>query len=457
MSNRKQSFVTAACVVALAANSLTGFAQDKTALPPQEPARVRAQTIEPTAGATLVAGAPALSTTITSDGSVIAYGQNVAATVQPGQGGNGTIGFIAAEAGFDSKLVKGVPFSAEQVSEFSQPLADGNRIIRRASVMIYRDSQGRTRREANPAPPQLAEFVETQNLPKTIIINDPVEGATYVLEPRERIARRSRVGFANTSMTVLDRRSETGGALTVAGVPAEAASAGNVPRQIKVAGGVLQGSALKRVQPSYPPVAKAARASGPVQVQITVNEKGEVIEAMAVSGHPLLREAALEAARQWQFKPTELGGAPVKVQGVLTFNFTLGDDTNKDAEESTLPSKIALPASSRVQLNQERLAKQVIEGVECLGTRIVQTIPAGQIGNERPLEIITERWYSPELQATVMTKQSDPRYGETVVRLASILRVEPDEYLFKVPAEFTIKDDIGFRVMEERVRRPEQQ
>ncbi|MBX3276680.1 MAG: energy transducer TonB [Acidobacteria bacterium] len=96
-----------------------------------------------------------------------------------------------------------------------------------------------------------------------------------------------------------------------------------VPREIKVSGGVLQGSAIRRVQPPYPPIAKAARAQGAVQVQVTISEDGRVIDAQVVSGHPLLREAALQAARQWAFKPTELSGVPVKVQGVLTFNFTL--------------------------------------------------------------------------------------------------------------------------------------
>lgn len=96
-----------------------------------------------------------------------------------------------------------------------------------------------------------------------------------------------------------------------------------VPKKIQVSGGVLQGSALKRVQPTYPPIAKAARASGAVQVQVTISEEGRVIEAQVVNGHPLLRDAAVQAARQWVFKPTELSGVPVKVQGILTFNFTL--------------------------------------------------------------------------------------------------------------------------------------
>ncbi len=95
------------------------------------------------------------------------------------------------------------------------------------------------------------------------------------------------------------------------------------PKMIKVSGGVIQGSAIKRVQPLYPPIAKAARAAGAVQVQVTISEEGRVIDAQVIGGHPLLRDAALQAAKQWIFKPTELTGVPVKVQGVLTFNFTL--------------------------------------------------------------------------------------------------------------------------------------
>ncbi|MEP7343365.1 MAG: energy transducer TonB [Acidobacteriota bacterium] len=92
---------------------------------------------------------------------------------------------------------------------------------------------------------------------------------------------------------------------------------------INVSGGVLQANAIRKIQPEYPPIAKAARASGEVRVQVLVSETGEVIEAAVISGHPLLRDAALQAAQKWQFKPTELSGKPVKVLGILTFNFAL--------------------------------------------------------------------------------------------------------------------------------------
>ncbi|MBS1786411.1 MAG: TonB family protein [Acidobacteria bacterium] len=96
-----------------------------------------------------------------------------------------------------------------------------------------------------------------------------------------------------------------------------------LPTATKVSEGVLQGSALKRQVPVYTQIAKTARASGPVQVVVTISEEGRVIEANAVNGNPLLRQAAVDAARQWVFSPTKLSGVPVKVQGVLTFNFVL--------------------------------------------------------------------------------------------------------------------------------------
>jgi len=95
------------------------------------------------------------------------------------------------------------------------------------------------------------------------------------------------------------------------------------PKKLTVSGGVLQGKAINKVQPPYPPIAKAARAAGAVQVQVTISEEGRVLEAAVINGHPLLRDAALQAAKRWTFQPTELSGVPVKVQGILTFNFTL--------------------------------------------------------------------------------------------------------------------------------------
>ena len=87
--------------------------------------------------------------------------------------------------------------------------------------------------------------------------------------------------------------------------------------------GLLNGKAISKPAPAYPLIAKAARASGTVTVQIVVGENGNVISASAVGGHPLLQQAAREAARQARFSPTLLSGQPAKISGVVTYNFVL--------------------------------------------------------------------------------------------------------------------------------------
>ncbi|MET0646734.1 MAG: TonB family protein [Pyrinomonadaceae bacterium] len=94
--------------------------------------------------------------------------------------------------------------------------------------------------------------------------------------------------------------------------------------QTGVSGGILNGKAISKPQPAYSPVAKAARAQGTVVLQVTLDEAGRVISAQAVSGHPLLRQAAVEAAGRARFSPTLLSGQPTKVTGLLTYNFTTG-------------------------------------------------------------------------------------------------------------------------------------
>jgi periplasmic protein TonB len=88
-----------------------------------------------------------------------------------------------------------------------------------------------------------------------------------------------------------------------------------------ISGGVLNGKAISLPKPAYPPIARQAHASGTVVVQVTIDENGGVISAHAVSGHPLLQAVAVAAARGARFSPTKLSGQPVKVTGVITYNF----------------------------------------------------------------------------------------------------------------------------------------
>lgn len=90
-----------------------------------------------------------------------------------------------------------------------------------------------------------------------------------------------------------------------------------------VAGGVINGRAISKPAPEYPPAAKAQGAEGVVVVYLIVDESGKVIKADAVCGHPLLAKAAEDAARQARFTPTTLGGKPVEVSGIITYRFVL--------------------------------------------------------------------------------------------------------------------------------------
>jgi TonB family protein len=105
----------------------------------------------------------------------------------------------------------------------------------------------------------------------------------------------------------------------------KAASTGETPeptiKGLKILGSVTWGGVVTKAQPRYPPSAKRYSISGPVDVRVTISATGRVTEARAIGGHPLLRGAAEEAARQWVFKPTMLKGVPVETQVVLTFVF----------------------------------------------------------------------------------------------------------------------------------------
>ena len=88
----------------------------------------------------------------------------------------------------------------------------------------------------------------------------------------------------------------------------------------------------------------------------------------------------------------------------------------------------------------ESLGTDIVEGIECAGTRMTLTIPAGQIGNEQPIVITNERWYSPKLQTVVLSKRHDPLSGDTTFKLTNIDQSEPSASLFQIPADYTVVD-----------------
>jgi hypothetical protein len=270
---------------------------------------------------------------------------DVIKVVRPGEGkenvmferrvllsGPDTVEFVSAEASI-GKTVKGAPYSAEAVTESIQTLADGNRIVSKSTATMYRDSEGRTRREMTLSMPGI------EDPPSFITINDPVSNVSYHLETKSKIARKLPVG-------------PEGFALGIASAP---------------------GTPGIRVMRAGPGGVTDDIVGPPVGGAITLHDKIE---------------------------------GPARVRA--------------GAEPKT-----------------ESLGKRAIDGVIAEGSRTTITIPAGEVGNEREINIVTERWYSPELQTVVLSKHTDPRRGETTYTLTNIKRAEPHPSLFQVPPDYS--------------------
>jgi hypothetical protein len=240
---------------------------------------------------------------------------------QRAAGKAGTIQFLAGDL-VSGQLVKGAPFSAEAVTETTQTLADGNRIVQRTSSKQYRDSEGRERRE------------ETSSM-GAIFISDPVAHVNYTLHPDTRTAEK---------------------------------------------GPLFPGAKFTKVY--------SAGGYGPVVKTFFFNGRG--------------------------IDPQTPASPAIDLPG----------------------GAVVIPSGNSGQV--EQLGTLPVEGVPAQGTRVTTTIPAGQIGNDRPINVVSERWYSPDLQLTVMTKFSDPRSGETVYRLTNIVRVEQSRALFEIPSDYTV-------------------
>ncbi len=262
---------------------------------------------------------------------------------------NVQVHLVGGEFNYD-KLVKNAPYTADAVSETTQTLADGNRITRKNTTSLARDSAGRTRREETMGAVGPWSTGGSGDAPKIVFINDPVAHTNYVLGPNH-IARMTKVesGEAGTFSTLKSTdeakaTAEAGGAVVM-----------------------RQGEFSAVAPPPLPPPGLAA--AGPEQVILY----------------------------------------------------------NKLSDE-------------RQNAKTEDLGQQTIQGVVAQGHRTTMTIPAGQMGNERPIEIVNETWYSPELQTTVMSKRSDPRFGDTTYQLTNIERAEPDPMLFQVPSDYKVED-----------------
>jgi hypothetical protein len=144
--------------------------------------------------------------------------------------------------------------------------------------------------------------------------------------------------------------------------------------------------------------------------------------------------AAHAKAERGQMARTE---ARTEVQGEAHGSVGMATFSGQPFQFSTMIISGPEDASA---VKKESLGEQMLEGVRAQGTRETRTIAAGKIGNERPIEIVSETWYSPDLQMVVQSRHSDPRVGETIYRLTNIVLAEPDASLFQVPAGVTVEE-----------------
>lgn len=296
-----------------------------------------------------------------------------------------------------AKAVKGAPYSADISTEAKQSLADGNVISRKTTGRVYRDGEGRTRQET-----------VVNGEAKSIQLRDPVEGTAVMLLPGSKKAVRM-PSFAwhsdGKELKVLrlgDREIRVeDGKVSVDGK--------EVPGRIelKVAGKEIVVDNGKVTIDGK----EAGSREGGKKVVVKRIDEGE-------SGDGTKREEV----RVHVVRGPEGKEARMHMPGMLPPGGTL------------LPRFDA--ALLRSKGTTTSLGEKDIEGVRVQGKAVTYTIPAGDIGNRNPIVVTSESWYSPELQVTVYSRQSDPRYGETVYRLANIRRAEPAPELFKVPEEY---------------------
>jgi hypothetical protein len=296
----------------------------------------------------------------------VAGGGGVGAGAGGGRGGAaGTFSGQMPRIAVEARVTPGVPYSAEAVTESVQVLSDGNRIARKDVTRIYRDSEGRTRREQ----------IGTSGEADSITISDPVSESAYVLIPKTKLAYRN-------------------GVVMVSG----------------------RGSASASVEPGSSSVVVATRTPDG-------NAKVTAYEPSAEAGSG---QAGAEV--RGRAGRTEVAGAGRGGPSVVAF-------------ASTGIATPGVPAESG-EVTNEDLGQQMIEGLTVSGTRTTTVIPAGRIGNEQPIRIVSEQWYSPELKVLVLTKHSDPRTGETTYRLTAVTQSEPARTLFEVPSDYVLKDSV---------------
>ena len=293
--------------------------------------------------------------------------------------------FIAREFGSAREIVKNAPYTAEAVNEVVQTLADGNRIVRRTATLVARDAYGRTRQERKGG---------------TVYVFDPIDNKSYALNPDRKTA--VRIPRAPTLMPPPSPMAPT--------PPTPAAIAPLPP------------------VPPIPPVAAVTPSPTPGVAPRAATER--VVVKRSADGRDIEVTPGRVVVKRSTPDGKELEDVRVEVVRV--------GREGRGMFETPFPT-LALPLLPRGKGDTQSLGTREFEGVKADGTMTTHTIPAGEIGNEKAIVITSERWFSPELHVVVYAKNSDPRTGDTIYRLANLRRGEPPPEWFRVPADYRVR------------------
>jgi hypothetical protein len=186
----------------------------------------------------------------------------------------------------------------------------------------------------------------------------------------------------------------------------------------EILGTPASGSSAAKVAYISDPVAKVNYFLGPDHIA----HKTPMLSLAAQAGAATISTSGASARLSLQTFATSYGGGRGPVQ--------IGDP-------SAQPARQLAPGA----IDTKQLGSQVITGFLADGTRTTLTIPSGQVGNQNPLVIVTERWYSQELEAIVLAKHSDPRFGVSSYQLTKVQQIEPPATLFQIPSGYSIEED----------------
>ena len=304
---------------------------------------------------------------------------------------------MGPRSGVMGGVVKNAPYSGEEVNTQDNTLGDGTKLHTEAHTKVYRDSEGRTRRETDDM----------------INIYDPVAGVTYVLNPKTMTGRQMKV----STVTTVSRDGMTTKTLS---------SGGNVSIDGGTTGSGPEGKVF-----FYQTNTVEAVASG------------DDPEAAARAGKLALEKMATAQAAKSTDKMaldklnTEMDQIKADTQARMEI-IRMADGTSDGGAYSFGAGAYTMKTTARAVGKKESLGTQVLEGVIAEGVRTTSTLEMGAIGNDRPINVVSERWMSGDLKTVVMTKHNDPRAGEEIFRLTNVNRNEPDPALFQLPSGYTL-------------------